>query len=73
MHPVVIYHVNPSTAIDMKNMLLADGLQMGKDFTWHYQQARWDNFSHDPVVTKHVRFSFAQEYLAVFYSLKWSS
>ena len=73
MFAVVIENVDANQAIDMKNQLLKDGLMINQDFTWHYQQARWDNFSQDSVVTKHVRFSFAQEYLAVFYRLKWSS
>lgn len=72
MYPVVIYHVNANTAIDIKNMLLADGLDMNKDFTWRYQKAQWDNFSHDAVVAEHVQFNFVHEHLAVFYSLKWT-
>jgi hypothetical protein len=72
MYPVVIHDVNASAAIDMKNMLLADGLCMDQDFTWHYQQARWDDFSHEPTQPKCVKFNFAKESLAVFYRLKWS-
>lgn len=72
MHQVVIYNVDAGNAIDMKNMLLYDGLRMGQDFTWHYQQARWDDFSHEPTQPKCVRFNFVKESLATFYSLKWS-
>lgn len=71
MHPVVIYDVDAGNAIVMKNMLIADGLRMDQDFTWYYQQARWDNFSHEPCMPKCVKFNFIKESMATFYSLKW--
>ena len=72
MPSVVIYDVRASLAIDMKNMLIADGLQMDQDFTWYYQQARWDNFSHEPSVPTCVIFHFENPALATYYQLKWS-
>jgi len=56
----------------MKYELEKAGLIMDQDFTWYYQQARWDDFSHEPTLPRCVKFDFAQESLATFYKLKWS-
>jgi hypothetical protein len=71
MHQVIIYDIPASLAIDMKNMLLNGGLVMDKDFTWAYQQERWDDFSHQPTQRKCVMFRFVRADLATYYQLKW--
>jgi hypothetical protein len=71
MHQVIIYDVSASSAIAMKNILIADGLTMDQDFTWAYQQEQWDDFSHDPVQRKCVMFRFVRGDLATYYQLKW--
>jgi hypothetical protein len=72
MHQIILYDVDVGNAIDMKHQLEAAGLIMNLDFTWYYQQARWDDFSHEPALPKCVKFGFATEAMAVFYKLKWS-
>lgn len=56
----------------MKDQLLQAGLVMNHDFTWYYQQARWDDFSHEPTQPQCVIFEFANEAMATFYKLKWT-
>ena len=71
MYPILLYNVDAGNAIDMKNELLQAGLVMNQDFTWYYQQARWDDFSHEPTLPQCVVFEFTKESLATFYKLKW--
>lgn len=72
MHTIIIYDVNTGNAIDMKHQLEAAGLIMNHDFTWYYQQARWDDFSHEASIPQCVKFEFANESMATFYKLKWT-
>lgn len=72
MHTVVIYGVDTGDALDMKHQLEAAGLIMNQDFTWYYQQARWDDFSHEPTLPKCVKFEFVNPALATYYKLKFS-
>ena len=72
MHPILLYNVDVGTALDMKHELERAGLIMNQDFTWYYQQARWDDFSHEPTLPKCVKFEFANEAMATFYKLKWA-
>ena len=72
MHQIILYNVDAGNAIDMKHQLEAAGLIMNQDFTCYYQQARWDDFSHEPSLPKLVKFEFANEALATFYKLKWA-
>ena len=72
MHQIILYDVDAGNAITMKYELEKAGLIMDQDFTWYYQQARWDDFSHEPSLPRLVKFEFANEALAVFYKLKWS-
>jgi hypothetical protein len=48
------------------------GLVVGTDFDFAYHQAKWDNFSHEAVTNKHVKFTFYDEELGMIYLLKWS-
>jgi len=72
IHQIILYDVDAGTAIDMKHELEKAGLIMNHDFTWYYQQARWDGFSHEPSLPRLVKFEFAKESLATFYKLKWA-
>jgi hypothetical protein len=72
MHRIILYDVDVGNALDMKHELEKAGLIMNQDFTWYYQQARWDDFSHEPTQPQCVMFEFVQESMATFYKLKWS-
>jgi len=72
MHQILLYDIDANTAIDMKHELEKAGLIINQDFTWHYQHARWDNFSHEPSLPRLVKFEFVNESLATFYKLKWA-
>lgn len=47
------------------------GLVVGKDFDFAYHQAKWDNFSHEAVTNKHVKFTFYDEEFAMMFVLKY--
>lgn len=69
---VLLYDVDPGTAIDMKHELEQAGLIMNHDFTWHYQKEWWDDFAHEAVQRRHVKFEFANPAMATYYQLKWT-
>ena len=72
MHRVVIKHVTPAEAIELKNQLLSAGLVLDQDFEWEYRQATYDNDGFSAVTPPFVRFKFAQASMATFYKLKWA-
>jgi len=60
---------NPFQAIEYKNQLVADGLEMNRDFWWRWQQNKYDGFSYQE--NSYAEFEFANPALASFYRLKW--
>jgi len=72
MHQIILYDVDAGNAITMKYELEKAGLVMNHDFTWYYQQARWDDFSHEPTLPRCVKFNFVNPTLATYYKLKFS-
>lgn len=72
MHRVVIEHISPVRAIELKNQLLAAGLRIDQDFIWEYRQATYDNDGYSAVTPKSVTFKFNDAPLATFYKLKWA-
>ena len=71
MTPVEILDVNAVQALELRDQLLVAGLVQNQDFEWAFYQAEYDNFSHDPVVPRHVSFRFQDAKLATYYQLKW--
>jgi len=72
MHRVVIEHISPVQAIELKDQLLAAGLKINQDFSWEYRQATYDNDGFSAVTPKLVRFNFTEAPVATFYKLKWA-
>jgi len=72
MTPIVILHVNAVRALELRDQLQNSGLIQDQDFEWEYRQAEYDNFSHNAVVPRHVKFRFRDPALATFWQLKWS-
>jgi hypothetical protein len=67
---VVIEDTTASDAIELKYLLVADGLILDQDFTWTFRQSRYDGFSMGR--PSHTAFAFRNESLATFYRLKWT-
>jgi hypothetical protein len=72
MTPVVILNVNAVRALEMRDQLQDSGLVQNQDFEWLYQQPRYDDFSYEAVIPRHVLFRFQNPALATFWQLKWS-
>ena len=70
-YEVVILDILPNDAIDLKDQLLAAGLEQGVDFTWAYSSAEYDNFSNNAVRNRRTVFRFQDPATATFYQLKW--
>ena len=47
------------------------GYIQGVDFDYAYYQEKYDNFSHDPIVKRHARFTFYNDTNASYFALKW--
>jgi hypothetical protein len=52
---------------DLRNM----GYVQGVDFDYAYYQEKYDNFSHEPIVKRHSRFTFYNDSNASYFALKW--
>lgn len=72
MHRVVINHITPSDAIDLKNQLIRAGLEIDKDFVWIYAPATYNNDGFSAVTPRQVIFKFVDAATATFYQLKWA-
>ena len=66
----MLLDVFPHEAIALKDQLLAAGLDQGKDFTWAYSSAEYDNFS-SAGRNRRTVFRFSDPAVATFYQLKW--
>ena len=71
MHTVTIEHIAPMAAVDLKNQLLAAGLEINRDFVWEYRAATYDNDGYSAVTPRMALFRFANAATATFYQLKW--
>lgn len=72
MHRIRIEHIGPVEAIELKNQLLKDGLNINQDFEWEYRQATYDNNGFSAVSPRQATYTFFDASLATFYQLKWS-
>lgn len=72
MIELAIHHITAAKALELKNDLVASGLIMDQDFTWHYHQSVYDTFGHEAPEPSHVIFEFATDQLATFFRLKWA-
>ena len=72
MDKVIINHVSPAEAIELKNQLLSAGLVMNRDFEWRWNPATYDNDGYSAVTPALVYFKFSDAAIATFYKLKWT-
>ena len=68
-HDVVVTHTPAQRAIDLKNEIVSNGLEHGKDFEWRWTGSTWDSMTGQH--PSETRFSFREESMATFYRLKW--
>ena len=69
---VTILDRDPSYIMDLVRELRTLGYNQGKDFDFAYRPARWDNFSGDAVYNRSTVFSFYNEEVASWFSLKYT-
>ena len=72
MYPLVFEHMNPMRGVELKNLLINDGLVHHYDFEWEYHAPMYDNDGYSAVTPRRVSFHFRDEALATWYKLKWS-
>ena len=71
MRKIVIEHISPADAIELKNQLTSAGLVMGQDFEWQWCPATYNNDGFSAVTPTQVYFKFVKDSVATFYQLKW--
>lgn len=70
---VVLKDFDVTETLQLVRELKDQGLVVGKDFDFAYHQAKWDNFSHEAVNNKHVKFTFYNEEHGMMFVLKYGS
>lgn len=71
MIAITVIDKGPMDIMQIVYAMRAEGMVQGKDFDFAYHRAQWDNFSHEAVVNEHTVFTFYNEQLASWFSLKW--
>ena len=67
----VILYITAKRTMEIGQELRTMGYIQGVDFDYAYYQEKYDNFSHDPVVKRHARFTFYNDSNASYFALKW--
>jgi hypothetical protein len=67
----VILYITAKRTMEIGQELRTMGYIQGVDFDYAYYQEKYDNFSHDPIVKRHARFTFYNDSNASYFALKW--
>jgi hypothetical protein len=67
----VILYITAKRTMEIGQELRSMGYIQGVDFDYAYYQEKYDNFSHDPIVKRHARFTFYDDSNASYFALKW--
>ena len=67
----VILYIDAKRTMEIGNELRTNGWIQGVDFDYAYYQEKYDNFSHEPIVKRHARFTFYNDSNASYFALKW--
>ena len=67
----VILYITAKRTMEIGQELRTMGYIQGVDFDYAYYQEKYDNFSHDPIVKRHARFTFYNDTNASYFALKW--
>jgi len=67
----VILYITAKRTMEIGQELRSMGYIQGVDFDYAYYQEKYDNFSHDPIIKRHARFTFYNDSNASYFALKW--
>jgi len=67
----VILYITAKRTMEIGQELRTMGYVQGVDFDYAYYQEKYDNFSHDPIVKRHARFTFYNDTNASYFALRW--
>ena len=67
----VILYITAKRTMEIGQELRTMGYVQGVDFDYAYYQEKYANFSHDPIVKRHARFTFYNDTNASYFALKW--
>jgi hypothetical protein len=67
----VILYITAKRTMEIGQELRTMGYIQGVDFDYAYYQEKYDNFSHEPIVKRHARFTFYNDSNASYFALKW--
>ena len=67
----VILYITAKRTMEIGQELRSMGYVQGVDFDYAYYKAVYDNFSHDPIVKRHARFTFYNDSNASYFALRW--
>ena len=67
----VILYITAKRTMEIGQELRSIGYVQGVDFDYAYYQEKYDNFSHDPIVKRHARFTFYNDSNASYFALRW--
>ena len=67
----VILYITAKRTMEIGQELRSMGYIQGVDFDYAYYQEKYDNFSHDPIVKRHARFTFYNDTNASYFALRW--
>lgn len=67
----VILYITAKRTMEIGQELRTMGYVQGVDFDYAYYQEKYDNFSHEPVVKRHARFTFYNDSNASYFALRW--
>lgn len=72
MIKVTIHSKDPSEILEIVREMKEHGYLQGKHFDFNYHPPRYNNDGWAPVTPKYTVFTFYEDKLATFFSLKWS-
>jgi hypothetical protein len=67
----VILYITAKRTMEIGQELRNMGYVQGVDFDYAYYQEKYDNFSHEPIVKRHARFTFYNDSNASYFALRW--
>jgi hypothetical protein len=67
----VILYITAKRTMEIGHELRNMGYIQGVDFDYAYYQEKYDNFSHEPIVKRHARFTFYNDSNASYFALRW--
>ena len=67
----VILYITAKRTMEIGQELRSMGYVQGVDFDYAYYQEKYDNFSHEPIVKRHARFTFYNDSNASYFALRW--